>query len=118
MRLPPYVSIVNVNHDITVLAALMDTVTGNIAGDGLISDIEFNRSAVLQVDVLRTGAQAERYDQRKDQRNDFLHQFPLFLSQIVCFKILVRNLPQIRVNRSISVQNVVKIPSLVRFRDL
>ena len=53
----------------------MDAVTGDIAGDGLIADIKFNRSAVLQVDVLRTGAQAERHDQRKDQFKDFLHFF-------------------------------------------
>ena len=115
---PSYVSISNVDHDITAIAALVDAVAFDSTGDCLTVHIEFHGSAVLQVDVLRTGAQAERHDQCKDQRNDFLHQFPLFLSQIVCSKIRVRNMPKIRVNRSISVQNVVKIPSLGRFRDL
>ena len=63
---PSYVSISNVDHDITAIAALVDAVAFNSAGDGLTADIEFHGSAVLQAYTLRTGAQAERHDQRKN----------------------------------------------------
>lgn len=115
---PSYVSMSNVDHDITAITALVDAVAFDSTGDYLTVHIEFHDSAILQAYTLRTSAQAERHDQRKNQCKDFLHRFPLFLSQIVCFKTQVRNLPQIMVNRSISVQNVVKIQSLGRFRDL